>query len=94
MSSLPFQRSNGHPEPEVIVNYADGYAYSKAKFEDGLRIIFADKPAKPAKTPSGFKKEDIDLIVSELEIPRAQAEKALSENNGDIVKTLQALITP
>jgi NACalpha-BTF3-like transcription factor len=34
------------------------------------------------------------LKVSELEIPRAQAEKALLENNGDITKTLQALITP
>lgn len=77
--SLPFQRSNGHPEPEVIVNvgdnnylirllkhelqYADGYAYSKGKFEEGLRIVLADKPAKPAKTQSGLKKEDIDLIV-------------------------------
>jgi hypothetical protein len=77
--SLPFQRSNGHPEPEVIVNvgdnihlilllnhksqYADGYAYSKSKFEEGLRIVLADKPPKPAKTHSGLKKEDIDLIV-------------------------------
>jgi hypothetical protein len=77
--SLPFQRSNGHPEPEVIVNvgdnnhlicllnhgsqYADGYAYSKSKFEEGLRIVLADRPAKPAKSQSGLKKEDIDLIV-------------------------------
>ena len=78
--SLPFQRSNGHPEPEVIVNvgdnihlvrllnresqYGDGYAYSKSKFEEGLRIVLADKPPKPAKTThSGLKKEDIDLIV-------------------------------
>jgi hypothetical protein len=77
--SLPFQRSNGHPEPEVIVNvgdnihlirllnhelqYADGYAYSKSKFEEGLRIVLEDKPSKPAKTQSGLKKEDIDLIV-------------------------------
>jgi hypothetical protein len=77
--SLQSQRSNGHPEPEVIVNvgdnihlirllncgsqYADGYAYSKSKFEEGLRIVLADKPPKPAKTQSGLKKEDIDLIV-------------------------------
>jgi NACalpha-BTF3-like transcription factor len=125
--SLQFQRSNGHPEPEVIVNvsdnthlilrlnlqlqYADGYAYSKSKFEEGLRIVLAEKPPKPAKTQSGLKKDDIDLIVrriervgcasnphyqqvSELEIPRAQAEKALLENGGDITKTLQVLITP
>ncbi len=81
--SLPFQRSNGHPEPEVIVNvsddihlihplnrhlqYADGYAYSKSKFEEGLRVVLADKPPKPAKTHSGLKKEDIDLIVRRFE---------------------------
>ncbi len=81
--SLPFQRSNGHPEPEVIVNvsdniytihllnhqskYADGYAYSKGKFEEGLRVVLADKPPKPAKTHSGLKKEDIDLIVRRFE---------------------------
>jgi hypothetical protein len=81
--SLPFQRSNGHPEPEVIVNvgdnihlihrlnlplqYADGYAYSKSKFEDGLRIVLAEKPSKPAKIHSAIKKEDIDLIVRRFE---------------------------
>jgi len=92
--SHPSKRSNGHPEPEVVVNYADGYAYSKSKFEEGLRIIFADKPAKPVKTSSNVKKADVDLIVSELEIPRAQAEKALLDNGGDVVKALQALITP
>ena len=32
--------------------------------------------------------------VSELEIPRSQAEKALFDNNGDLAKTLRALITP
>lgn len=81
--SLQFQRSNGHPEPEVIVNvsdnthlihrlniqlqYADGYAYSKSKFEEGLRIVLAEKPPKPAKTQSGLKKDDIDLIVRRFE---------------------------
>ncbi|KAI0306668.1 hypothetical protein B0F90DRAFT_1615367, partial [Multifurca ochricompacta] len=84
---------NGHPESEVIVNYADGYAYSKSKFEEGLRIVLADKPAKPTKVHSNtIKKEDVDLIVSELEIPRHHAEKALLDNNGDLIKTLQALI--
>lgn len=95
-----------------MLQYADGYAYSKSKFDDGLRIVLADKPAKPAKTHSNVKKEDVDLIVryhgslsflrplislskvSELEIPRAQAERALADNGGDLAKTLRALITP
>ena len=46
-----------------MLQYADGYAYSKSKFDDGLRIVLADKPAKPAKAHSNVKKEDVDLIV-------------------------------
>lgn len=34
------------------------------------------------------------LQVSEFEIPRAQAEKLLSENGGDLKKTLTKLIYP
>ncbi|KAA1469266.1 hypothetical protein DENSPDRAFT_773194 [Dentipellis sp. KUC8613] len=83
---------NGHLESEVIVNYADGFAYSKGKMEEACRTIF-DKPLpKPAKSTPG-KKEDIDLIVSEFDIPRAQAEKVLSENDGSIQKALQALVS-
>lgn len=32
--------------------------------------------------------------VAEMEIPRAQAEKALAEHNGDLLKALRALIVP
>jgi hypothetical protein len=46
-----------------MLQYADGYAYSKTKFDEGLRIVLANKPAKPAKTLSNVKKEDVDLIV-------------------------------
>jgi hypothetical protein len=52
-----------------MLQYADGYAYSKSKFEEGLRIVLADKPAKPAKTHSNVKKEDVDLIVR-CQVPR------------------------
>ncbi|PPQ91419.1 hypothetical protein CVT25_014307 [Psilocybe cyanescens] len=96
-------RTNGRLEPEVIVNYADGFAYSKHKLEEAFRSGgFLDKPA--AKSPASLtnakdpstpapKREDIDLIVHEFEIPRMQAEKALSENDLDIGKTLRALIS-
>ncbi|KAI0062379.1 hypothetical protein BV25DRAFT_681000 [Artomyces pyxidatus] len=94
MSGL--KRSNGHPEPEVIVNFADGYAYSKGKMDEAFRNIFDKNPVKQSKSiaSSGAKREDIDLIVAELEIPRSQAEKVLIEHGGDLSKALQALVTP
>jgi len=91
-------RSNGRPEPEVIMNYADGFSYSKGKMEEAFRPggILEKAPAKAAKdhlVPVP-KREDVDLIVHEFEIPRGQAEKVLTENGGDVGKTLRALITP
>jgi len=89
-------RSNGRPESEVIVNFVDGFAYSKAKLDDAFRNGLLDKPVKPPKeTPNiSIKRDDIDLIVHELDISRAQAEKALVEAGGDITKALRNLITP
>ncbi|TCD67291.1 hypothetical protein EIP91_000314 [Steccherinum ochraceum] len=61
-------RSNGRPEPEVIVNFADGFAYSKSKLEDAYKNGLLDKPpVKPAKDTVGtVKREDVDLIVSSV----------------------------
>ncbi|GJJ12343.1 hypothetical protein Clacol_006584 [Clathrus columnatus] len=86
---------NGRTEPEVVINFGDGYSYSKQRMEEAFRSSLFDKP--PAKTPKEIhncKKEDVDFIVSELEIPRLQAERALVAANGDLIKALQALITP
>ncbi|KAG5644242.1 hypothetical protein DXG03_008837 [Asterophora parasitica] len=95
-------RSNGRPEAEVIMNFNDGFSYSKGKMEEAFRPggILEKVPqavgAKPVKDAAvaALKKDDIDLVVREFEIPRAQAEKALVENGGDLVKTLSALIKP
>ncbi|KAH8117084.1 hypothetical protein DFH11DRAFT_1579155 [Phellopilus nigrolimitatus] len=91
------QRSllNGRPEPEVIVNFADGLAYSKGKLEEAFRSGLFDKPpSKTAKETFNAKKEDVDLIVRELEIPRGQADRALADVGGDLSAALLVLITP
>ncbi|GLB34613.1 hypothetical protein LshimejAT787_0201780 [Lyophyllum shimeji] len=91
-------QSNGRPEPEVIMNFADGFSYSKNRMEEAFRAggILDRAPTKPAKDPAvtALKREDVDLIIQEFEIARPRAEKALAENGGDVVKTLLALITP
>ncbi|OSX65518.1 hypothetical protein POSPLADRAFT_1054257 [Postia placenta MAD-698-R-SB12] len=90
------QRSNGRPEPEVIVNFADGFAYSKGKMEEAIRTGFLEKPApKTAKeSATSVKREHVDLLIEELEIPRAQAEKLIIQHNLDITKAIEAWITP
>jgi len=80
------------------MNYADGFSYSKGKMEEAFRAggILDKAPPKAVKDASitSLKREDIDLIVHEFEIPRGQAEKALAEHGGDINKTLQSLVSP
>ncbi|KAI0093763.1 hypothetical protein BDY19DRAFT_989307 [Irpex rosettiformis] len=85
-------RSNGRLEPEVI--FADGMAYSKGKLEEAFGPGgILDKPVKQPRETFAGKRDDVDLIVHELEISRVQAEKALADHNGDVVKTLVALVS-
>ncbi|KAF7979579.1 hypothetical protein HWV62_41872 [Athelia sp. TMB] len=87
-------RGNGR-DPDVIVNFADGFAYSKGKLEEVFRSGVLDRePTKPNKDQSLAKRENVDLIVHEFEIPRAQAEKLLIEKGGDVEAALRALIAP
>ncbi|KAI0636574.1 hypothetical protein C8Q77DRAFT_1093416 [Trametes polyzona] len=87
-------RSNGRPEPEVIAQFLDGQSYSKGKLEEAFRTLRLDKPyAKPPKAqPSPFKAEDIDLLVREFEITRADAEKTLADADGKVVEAAQRLV--
>jgi len=86
--------SYGRPEPEVIANFADGHSYSKGKMEEIFRSGVFDKPPSKPKEVLHMKRDDLDLIVHELEITRAEAEKALANTNGDIAKALALLIEP
>ncbi|KDQ61185.1 hypothetical protein JAAARDRAFT_191290 [Jaapia argillacea MUCL 33604] len=88
------RNSNGRPEPEVIVNFIDGYSYSKGKMEEAFRSGLFDKPTKSAKESVPLKKDDIDLIVSEFDLLRPQAEKILTDHGGDITKALGSLVAP
>jgi len=60
-----------------------------------------DKPRKPntkaiksAGDDIKLKKEDVELIMDEFDIPKAQAEKALRENGGDLERTIWKLVEP
>ncbi|KAF9038316.1 hypothetical protein BDZ89DRAFT_945760 [Hymenopellis radicata] len=89
-------RTNG--KPEVIVNYQDGFSYSKGKMETALLPggLLDKPPVKATKDPhaASIKKEDIDVIVNEFELSRPQAEKVLLQHGGDLLVALKALINP
>ncbi|KAG2146208.1 hypothetical protein DEU56DRAFT_731721 [Suillus clintonianus] len=84
--------NNGRGEAEVLTTFSDGYSYSKTKLEESLRHVLALKLAKSTKDAAIMKREDVDLIVNELGIPRSQAEKVLSESGGELEKALRALV--
>ncbi|KIO34322.1 hypothetical protein M407DRAFT_240649 [Tulasnella calospora MUT 4182] len=84
-------RVNGRPEPEVIAQFQDGLSYSKGKLEQALTAVLANKP-QPTKDVAKCKKEDVDIIVDEFEIPRARAEKILAAHDGNVEAALYALV--
>ncbi|KAF9643419.1 hypothetical protein BDM02DRAFT_3123487 [Thelephora ganbajun] len=82
-------------EADVIAAFADGHSYSKNKMDEILRSGALDKlPPRQKESHPHVKREDVELIVHELEIPKSQAEKALNEVGGDVSKALKALVTP
>ncbi|KAG8717084.1 hypothetical protein FRC08_008213 [Ceratobasidium sp. 394] len=82
------------PEAEVIINFQDGYSYSKGRMDAALSSGIFDKiPEKKAPEYPGLNKADVKLIQTEMEITEVQAKKALSENGGDVVKTLLSLVS-
>ncbi|KAG2150723.1 uncharacterized protein EDB93DRAFT_1249740 [Suillus bovinus] len=84
--------NNGRGEAEVLATFSDGYQYSKTKLEESLRQVMALKSTKSSKDAVVLRREDLDLIVNELGIPRSHAEKALLESGGELEKALRALV--
>ena len=55
-------------------------------------VASAEKLAKEKELAKvSIKKEDVDLIVEELEIPKAKAERTLREHQGNVVEALASL---
>ncbi|KAJ7137874.1 hypothetical protein C8R44DRAFT_868246 [Mycena epipterygia] len=93
-------RTNGRPEPEVIMNYGDGFSYVKGAMQEAFRAggILEKAPAVVRAAPltkaqkETVRTEDVKLIVSEFEIPVAQAERVLAEHKGNVTDALRALV--
>ncbi|KAF8605449.1 hypothetical protein BDV93DRAFT_554817 [Ceratobasidium sp. AG-I] len=82
------------PEAEVIINFQDGYSYSKGRMDAALTSGIFDKvPEKKVSDYPGLSKADIKLVQTEMELTEVQAKKVLGENKGDVVKTLLSLVS-
>ncbi|KAJ7080401.1 hypothetical protein B0H15DRAFT_486410 [Mycena belliarum] len=94
-------RTNGRPEPEVIVNYSDGFSYVKGAMQEAFRpggILEKPPTVLHSATPltktqrDTIRREDVELIVTEFEIPKAQAERVLFEHKGNVTDALRSLV--
>ncbi|XP_002738855.1 huntingtin-interacting protein K-like [Saccoglossus kowalevskii] len=78
-----------HEEMEIVsqdMTDAMSHLGDKIKKEKAAR---AQREQELAKVK--VRKEDVDLVVNEMEIPKFKAERILKEHNGDLVATLTAL---
>lgn len=87
-----------YADAEVIVTFGDGWSYSKTKMEEfrssgGFEKLKEAQGSKD-KTADTFvaKKEDVKTLMTEMEIPKSTAEKALAAAKGDLKGAFEWLI--
>ncbi|KZT54427.1 hypothetical protein CALCODRAFT_510756 [Calocera cornea HHB12733] len=87
--------------PEVIMSFQDGGFYSQQALIAALSAInttHAEWKARPKPAVVGAElklaKEDVELVMSELDYTKPQAERALRENGGDVQKVFDEYVKP
>ncbi|XP_076041546.1 huntingtin-interacting protein K [Oratosquilla oratoria] len=91
------KHDSGAADLEKVTNYAEEKEIkSDANFmsviNDMKRQEAANKLAKDQELAKvSIRKEDVELIIRELEITKAKAERALREHQGNLIKTLVTL---
>lgn len=90
---------SGAADLEKVTDYAEEKEFLSQDVTDAITAIgdIRNKEAleKQAREKEllkvSIKKEDVDLIVNEMEIPRAKAERFLREYRGNVVEALISL---
>uniref|UniRef100_A0A0K8TQW6 Nascent polypeptide-associated complex subunit alpha-like UBA domain-containing protein n=1 Tax=Tabanus bromius TaxID=304241 RepID=A0A0K8TQW6_TABBR len=94
------KHDGGAADLERVTDYAEEKEISSADISSAVNM-FGDKRSKENEEKLAkerelqkihVKKEDIELIMNETLISKAQAEKLLREHSGDIVAALEELI--
>eukprot|EP00667_Euglena_gracilis_P031103 EG_transcript_44442 len=86
--------SAGREDDEAVGTGADGTrvqaAFGVSNMEDVEEL--EKKKLDKALAQVKVSKEDVKLVADELEIDARAAERALKQNNGDLIATLRVLI--
>jgi NACalpha-BTF3-like transcription factor len=93
------KHDSGAADLEKVTDYAEEQEISSQDINRAMSLIgdkrskeIAERVARQNELAKvTIKKEDVELIVQELEIPRSQAELKLREYHGNVVEALIAL---
>lgn len=93
------KHDSGARDLEKVTDYVEEKEISAQSIGDAMKAMSDRKTKERAKKQERerelakvkINKEDVDLIVAEMEITRQIAERTLREHNGDVVEALVAL---
>ncbi|XP_016430703.1 huntingtin-interacting protein K-like [Sinocyclocheilus rhinocerous] len=94
----PRKHDSGAADLEKVTDYAEEKEISSSNLETAMSVI-GDRRSREQKAKQEREKElakvtikeDVELIMGEMEISRAVAERSLREHMGNVVEALIAL---
>ncbi|XP_046340429.1 huntingtin-interacting protein K-like [Haliotis rubra] len=93
------KHDSGAADLEKVTDYVEETEISAQSISDAMRVVNVSKAKEASERQERerelskvkINKDDVDLIVNEIEIGRIQAERVLREHKGNIVEALVAL---
>nr|XP_039323968.1 huntingtin-interacting protein K-like [Saimiri boliviensis boliviensis] len=95
----PWKHDSGAADLEWVTDYAEEKEIQSSNLETAMSVI-GDRRSREQKAKQErekelakvtIKKEDLELIMTEMEISQAAAERSLREHMGNVVEALIAL---
>lgn len=95
----PRKHDSGAADLERVTDYAEEKEIQSSNLETAMSVI-GDRRSREQKAKQErekelakvtIKKEDVELIMNEMEIPRSAAERSLREHMGNVVEALISL---
>uniref|UniRef100_A0A915I9Q0 Nascent polypeptide-associated complex subunit alpha-like UBA domain-containing protein n=1 Tax=Romanomermis culicivorax TaxID=13658 RepID=A0A915I9Q0_ROMCU len=84
---------SGRADLERVTDYVEEKELPSQQLTQAISDLLVDKKTEHLpKEAFKLRKEDIDLIVNEMEVSRIVAEKMLRKYDGNLKQTLKAMI--